>query len=95
MQPGDVITLTVGGDYYATEYSDVSWPLAEGIPVYAQVDSWKGQSTYGAVIETHEITGGAYNNITGPVLSTASVGGATTPPAQGSAAPPGNLPSRP
>ena len=79
LPPGDVITLTVDDAYYADERSDVSWPLAAGTPVYAQVDSWNNETDYGAVLEYHEITGGAYDNNIGGTTSTA--GGASAPPA--------------
>jgi len=80
LAPGDVLTLTVGDAYYVPEYSQVSWPLAEGTPVYAQVDSASGDTTYGAVLENHEITGGAYNNVASTV-STASLAGELYRPA--------------
>jgi len=69
MQPGDTITLTVGDAYYTADYSQVAWPLAAGTPVYVQVDSWNADTTYGAVLESHEIGGGVYNNI-GSTVST-------------------------
>jgi uncharacterized repeat protein (TIGR01451 family) len=75
--PGEVLTLTVGGDYYAAEYSRVAWPLLAGTPVYAQVDSANADTDYGAVLEIHEITGGAYNNIAGPAYPAASRDGGT------------------
>jgi hypothetical protein len=68
LAPGDVLTLTYGGAYYTPTYSAIVWPLAEGTEVYAQVDAWNPDTSYGAVLETHEDTGGAYNNIAGPVL---------------------------
>ena len=74
LAPGGVLTLTVGDAYYVAEYSQIAWPLAEGTPVYAQVDSASGDTTYGAVLESHEITGGAYNNISSTV-STAGLAG--------------------
>ncbi len=73
LDPGDAITLTVtpvGGDYYHADLSNVSWPLAAGTQVYAQADSAHNETSYGGVIENHEIIGGAYNNITGPTTST-------------------------
>jgi uncharacterized repeat protein (TIGR01451 family) len=73
LAPGDAITLTVtptGGDYYHAGLSNVSWPLAAGTQVYAQADSAHTETSYGGVIENHEIVGGAYNNITGPSIST-------------------------
>jgi hypothetical protein len=72
--PGEVLTLTVGGDYYVAAYSHVAWPLPVGTQVYAQVDSANVETTYGGVLESHEITGGAYNNVAGPFPSTAGDG---------------------
>ncbi len=74
LAPGGVITLVTGDDYYVPEYSAFGGALAEGTPVYAQVDSFNAGITYGAVLESHEIAGGAYNNIGGPVFSTATFG---------------------
>lgn len=67
------LTLTFGDVYYRPDLSQVSFPLAVGTPVYAQVDSVNLLTTYGGVLESHEITGGAYNNIT----QTLSISGAT------------------
>jgi uncharacterized repeat protein (TIGR01451 family) len=77
LAPGETITLTVGDAYYVAEYSDVSWPLATGTQVYAQVDSWDSSTTYGSVRESHEVTGAPYNNVFGPVEAAAD--GATLP----------------
>jgi uncharacterized repeat protein (TIGR01451 family) len=79
LAPGEVLTLIVGDAYYADEYSQVSWPLAVGTPIYAQADSWNGATTYGAVREIHEITGEPYNNIASTTVSAS--GGAAAPPA--------------
>lgn len=49
LAPGDILTLTVGDAYYAPEYSEVSWPLPVGTPVWAQVDSANADTDYGAV----------------------------------------------
>ena len=38
--------------------------------VYAHVDVVNTQSTYGGVLEVHEILGGPYNNIPAPVVVT-------------------------
>jgi len=72
LAPGDVLTLTAaatGGPYpyFRPDVSAVTWPLPVGTVLYAQVDSANEATTYGAVLETHEIVGGTYNNITGPV----------------------------
>lgn len=61
LEPGDTLTLTSVS--YLEPYSYIVWPLAEGTPIYAQVDSWNGKEDYGAVLEDHEIRGEAYNNI--------------------------------
>jgi uncharacterized repeat protein (TIGR01451 family) len=74
LQPGQSIVLSVGGPYYSEVYSRIEWPLALGTPVYAQVDSYSPTTTYGAVLESHEIAGGAYNNIRGPVYTSATSG---------------------
>jgi len=74
LYPGEALTLTVSDDYYWPDESQVSWPLLAGTPVWAQVDSANADTDYGAVLENHEITGGEYNNINGPVPSTATFG---------------------
>ena len=76
LQPGQAITLTVtpaGGLYVRPDQSNVTWPLPAGTVLYAQADSAHSSTTYGAILENHEIIGTPYNNITGPVLSVAGV----------------------
>jgi VCBS repeat-containing protein len=68
LQPGEVITLTIGDQYYQPLLSHILWPLAVGTPIYAQVDSFNPATTYGTVRESHEMTGGPYNNITGDTV---------------------------
>jgi len=69
LQPGDALTLTFSTApgapnlYYYPELSNFPALLAAGTEVYAQVDSYNALTTYGAVQETHEISGDAYNNI--------------------------------
>jgi hypothetical protein len=93
LEAGGVITLTVGDAYYWSEHSQVSWPLPTGRPVYVQVDSVDADTTYGAVLEGHEVRGEAYNNIAGPVYST--IGEQAEPPPTGDRPPMyGNLPPR-
>jgi uncharacterized repeat protein (TIGR01451 family) len=82
LYPGDAITLTVtpaGGDYYHAGLSNVSWPLVAGTQVYAQADSAHTETSYGGVMENHEITGGTYNNISGPITSTDASNGRPAP----------------
>jgi len=74
LEPGGVITLTIGDVYYWPDYSRFSGSFPEGMPIYVQVDSANTNTTYGAVLENHEITGGPYNNISGPVYPTNAIG---------------------
>ncbi len=67
IQAGDILTLTVGDTYYWATLSNVTFPLALDLPIYAQVDSADAYNSYGAVLETHEISGDSYNNIAGPM----------------------------
>jgi uncharacterized repeat protein (TIGR01451 family) len=66
IKPGALLTLTTQSTYYVPAYSYMGGPIASGTPLYAQVDSADVATTYGAVLESHEIVGGPYNNITGP-----------------------------
>jgi hypothetical protein len=77
--PGGTIMLKVNDEYFWPDYSFVKWPIPVGTPAYAQVDSYNEATTYGAVLETHEATGGPYNNILGPVLSVPGAAGAPLP----------------
>ncbi len=70
LEPGEELTLTNGDAYYWSEHSTFSGTFAEGMPIYVQVDSAHAGTTYGAVMESHEIAGGTYNNIGGPVYPT-------------------------
>jgi hypothetical protein len=72
LAPGGALTLNVNDAHYVRELSSFSGSLPVGTVVYAQVDSYNPKTTYGNVLEEHEITGGAYNNIRGPVYSTAA-----------------------
>jgi len=99
LEPGETLTLTVGGAYYKPGYSNVSWPLAVGTEVYAQVDSYNVGTTYGRVLENHEIRGEAYNNISHVTVQTFDLSagaGWTETPAMGGypLAAPADLPPR-
>jgi hypothetical protein len=80
---GEVLTLMLGDPYYWADYSQVAWPLSIGTPVYAQVDAVDLDTAYGSVLEGHEMRGGVYNNVGGPVYVQAGVAGEASP--QGSA----------
>lgn len=66
LYPGDSLTLTLAGPYFAADFSHVHWPLPADVPIYAQVDSSDTATTTGAVLEMHELSGAPYNNISGP-----------------------------
>jgi hypothetical protein len=94
LMPGEALTLTVGDAYFWPSHSYVVWPIEQGTAVYAQADSYNMATTYGAVLEIHEVTGAPYNNILGPVYSGPGVAGER--PAWGSdPASSGGLPARP
>ena len=100
LDPGEELTLTMGDAYYHSGFSTFSGSFAAGVPVYVQVDSANADTTHGAVLESHEMAGGTYNNISGPVYPTSGVSGATvvTEPSDVGDAPTGSfhgLPPRP
>ncbi len=100
LEPGDALVLTIGDAYYWPEHSNFSGSLPAGTPIYVQVDSANANTTYGAVLESHEIVGGPYNNISAAVYSTGGVGegmAETGPPAMGGRLPASSryLPPRP
>jgi hypothetical protein len=93
LDPGASLTLTQ--DMAAADYTSMPWPIPAGQTVYVQVDSASQGSGYGAVLESHEATGGAYNNILGPLTTLAPTGSALAAPAAGAGQPaPAWLPGR-
>lgn len=79
--PSQTLTLTVGDAYYFASDSVVSFPLPNGTPLYAQVDSYNPSTSYGVVRENHELMGLAYNNITsGAVVTGPSAADMPLPP---------------
>ncbi len=66
---GASITLTLNDTYYFPGLSNLPTSISAGTPTYAQVDSANAATTYGGVLETHEVTNSVYNNILGPVLA--------------------------
>ncbi|MCB8944840.1 MAG: VCBS repeat-containing protein [Ardenticatenaceae bacterium] len=65
LEPGQTLTLSLNDSYYVPEYSSYAGPPAPGSAIYVQVDSANPNTTYGAVLETHEINGETYNNVMG------------------------------
>jgi uncharacterized repeat protein (TIGR01451 family) len=96
LAPEEGLTLTESGPYYVPAESEIAWPLAMGTEVYAQIDSANAGTTAGSVLESHEITGGAYNNVTGTEVAAGALAldGAPSPETDGGAAP-ARLPPRP
>ena len=82
LAPGETLTLTIGDAYYSAGDSSFSGSLAEGTPVYAQVDSANSNTSYGGVLEDHEILGGSYNNIASTSSTAGSTGVAPSPTAR-------------
>jgi hypothetical protein len=83
----ETLTLTHGGPYYSAYHSRFTGSLPPGSSVWAQVDSVNLNSTYGGVLESHELAGGAYNNIFNTVSRSDSASGAA-PANVGDAPPP-------
>lgn len=67
MQPGETRSLFLHSPHYWPSLSNFSGAISPGTAIYAQVDSANAATTYGGVREVHEVNGGAYNNIFGPV----------------------------
>jgi uncharacterized repeat protein (TIGR01451 family) len=70
MAPGARLVLTMDSPYYRPDKSQITGTVPISTPVWAQVDSIHPDTTYGAVLEDHEISGLPYNNILGPIMST-------------------------
>ena len=62
--PGEMITLTSGGDHFEAVLSTFSANFQSGDTLYVHVDSADIATTFGAIEETHERIGATYNNIT-------------------------------
>ncbi len=88
--PGESLTLTLA--QADPTQSRFSGSLPAGTVLYAQVDSAHAGTTYGGVLESHEITGGDYNNVYGPLTTPVGLSALTAPP--GALGAPG-LPPRP
>ncbi len=95
LEPGQTLTLTTRPDdpYLVRSRSLLPSTSLTNAAIYAQVDSVNLDTTYGGVLETHEVNGGAYNNILGGV-TTVTLTATTLDPAPKQAEPSGNLPSR-
>jgi len=65
--------------YYSAVNSNFSGLLAVGTPVYAQVDSAHLNTTYGGVLEIHEILGTTYNNVSAAYTAVAPTSATAQP----------------
>jgi Big-like domain-containing protein len=78
IQPGTSLTLTYSTApgapnlYYSAANSGYSGSLPADTAVYAQVDSAHLNTTYGGVLETHEILGESYNNVSSQYTAVAA-----------------------
>lgn len=61
--PNEELVLSVDDAYFVSSLSHVPDLIERDSAIYAQVDSADITTGYGAVLETHEINGQAYNNI--------------------------------
>ncbi|MFZ4655793.1 MAG: S1 family serine peptidase [Caldilineaceae bacterium] len=77
--PGESVTLELGDSVYWPTWSELPWVQVDGeffldigpeTPLYVQVDSANADTDYGALLESHELFGEAYNNIAGPFFLT-------------------------
>jgi hypothetical protein len=71
--PGGSLTLECGDEYYQDDWTSKEWSLTGSTRLFAHVDAYREETDYGYVLETHEISGGPYNNILGPIHPTAAI----------------------
>jgi hypothetical protein len=93
LEPGEILTLSVGDAYYRPPNSNPGGPIVAGTPLYAQVDSYNPGSSFGVVLETHERDAGPYNNILRATATSAALA-RYTPPAAAPAPGEAGLPAR-
>ena len=70
---GETVTLIFGDAFYQPGFSNFSGVIPAGAQIYAQVDAANVGSSYGAVLETHEINNEPYNNILGPLTTSVTI----------------------
>ncbi len=73
LKPGGMVVLTYkpgtqNNPYVVEKFTKFFANYAADTPIYVQVDSANISTTYGGVLETHEITGAPYNNISKAVF---------------------------
>ncbi len=76
---GESLTLTYSTApgapnlYFSAADSNFTGTLSAGTSIYAQVDSAHVSNVNGAILETHEILGTAYNNVSNEQFSTTTI----------------------
>ncbi len=75
LDAGEIITLTTNDLYYDPTESNFVGGVSSNAVLYAQVDSANVETTYGSVLELHEIQDAVYNNIVGPVNAASGFSG--------------------
>ena len=60
IDPGGTITLAVGSQYFVPEESNLGDGWSADTTIYVQVDSAHVETSYGGVLESHEIIDGPY-----------------------------------
>ena len=68
LDPGAELRLTLQDAYFVAQYSQIK-QLAIGTRIYVQADSANFATSYGAIQEADEISGGLYNNISSTIVS--------------------------
>ena len=63
IQAGGQLALILNDPFFVAGLSNYSGAPPAGTPIYVQVDSVNSESSFGNVLEIHEIEGGVYNNI--------------------------------
>ncbi|MFH1632591.1 MAG: proprotein convertase P-domain-containing protein [Chloroflexota bacterium] len=65
--PGGTLTIDMNHPSFRPDYSLLYDDFDPAMAIYVQVDSY-ASTTYGGVLESHEVEGTAYNNISGPTF---------------------------
>ncbi len=70
LAPGQELALTLNDSYFDPDNeSNLPAVIASGTTIYAQVDAAHVNTTFGGVLEDHEINGDPYNNVSGPEVT--------------------------
>ncbi len=73
LTPNGTLTLNLNYPGYLPGVCEFNGTFTSNMTIYLQVDSTNAETDYGAVLESHELSGGPYNNVFGPVSPTENV----------------------